>query len=575
MTSCFLPNPDAEYDAIVVGTGISGGWAAKELCENGLKTLVLERGRMVEHPQDYTTANLDPWDMPNGGRASRETRIKKHKQHRTGYVTREGHQHFFVDDQKHPYNEDRRFDWIRGYHVGGRSLMWGRQSYRMGDIDFEANKKDGIAVDWPVRYADIKEWYDYVEEYIGVSGTNLGLDILPDGKFLKPMNLNCVEEHLQGKIAEEFDDGRVLTIGRTAHITEGTKPGKGRSQCLYRNRCMRGCPYGAYFSSNSSTLPAAEATGNMTLRPNSIVYEVIYDDETQQATGVKVIDTETKEKMEFKAQIIFLCASAVASTSILLQSKSDRFPNGLGNDSGELGHNMMDHHFRVGARGKATGLGFDDKYFKGRRANGIYIPRFRNLGGKTDVAEFKRGYGYQGGANRGAYGDMVAEMKYGPKLKEMILKPGEWSMNLLAFGETLPDHSNRMYLDYDKLDEWGLPTVTFDADFGPNELAMREDMKAQAVAMLEAGGFTDIETYDDIGGMGLGIHEMGTARMGRDPKTSVLNKWNQVHACKNVYVTDGSFMTSAGCHNPSLGYMAFTARAANHAAEQFKKMKEA
>ncbi|MDC7998698.1 GMC oxidoreductase [Gilvibacter sediminis] len=573
MTSCFLPNPDAEYDAIVVGTGISGGWAAKELCENGLKTLVLERGRMVEHPQDYTTANLDPWDLPNGGTPSRETRLKKHKQHRTGYVTNEAHQHFFVDDKKHPYNEDRRFDWIRGYHVGGRSLMWGRQSYRMGDIDFEANKKEGIAVDWPVRYADVKEWYDYVEEYIGVSGTNLGLDILPDGKFLKPMDLNCVEEHLQGKINESFDDGRVLTIGRAAHITEGTKPGKGRSQCLYRNRCMRGCPYGAYFSSNSSTLPAAEATGNMTLRPNSIAYEVIYDDATQQATGVRVIDTETKEKMEFKAQIIFLCASAVASTSILLQSKSDRFPNGLGNDSGELGHNLMDHHFRVGARGKA--VGFDDKYFKGRRANGIYIPRFRNLGGNTDVDTFKRGYGYQGGANRGAYGDMVAELKYGPELKEAILKPGEWSMNLLAFGETLPDHSNRMYLDYDKLDEWGLPTVTFDADFGENELAMRKDMKEQAVKMLEAGGFTDISTYDDIGGMGLGIHEMGTARMGRDPKTSVLNKWNQVHACKNVYVTDGSFMTSAGCHNPSLGYMAFTARAANHAAEQFKKMKEA
>ncbi|WP_374957357.1 GMC oxidoreductase [Gilvibacter sp.] len=573
MTSCFLPNPDAEYDAIVVGTGISGGWAAKELCENGLKTLVLERGRMVEHPQDYTTANLDPWDLPNGGTASRETRLKKPKQHRTGYVTNEAHQHFFVDDQKHPYNEDRRFDWIRGYHVGGRSLMWGRQSYRMGDIDFEANKKEGIAVDWPVRYADVKEWYDYVEDYIGVSGTNLGLDILPDGKFLKPMELNCVEEHLQGKIAENFDDGRVLTIGRAAHITEGTKPGKGRSQCLYRNRCMRGCPYGAYFSSNSSTLPAAEATGNMTLRPNSIVYEVIYDDATQQATGVRVIDAETKEKIEFKAQIIFLCASAVASTSILLQSKSDRFPNGLGNDSGELGHNLMDHHFRVGAQGKA--VGFDDKYFKGRRANGIYIPRFRNLGGDTDVATFKRGYGYQGGANRGSYGDMVAELKYGPELKEAILKPGEWSMNLLGFGETLPDHSNRMYLDYDKLDEWGLPTVTFDADFGENELAMREDMKEQAAKMLETAGFTDIVTYDDIGGMGLGIHEMGTARMGRDPKTSVLNKWNQVHACKNVYVTDGSFMTSAGCHNPSLGYMAFTARAANHAAEQFKKMKEA
>ncbi len=570
MNSCFLPNPDAEYDAIVVGTGISGGWAAKELCENGLKTLVLERGRMVEHVKDYTTANLDPWDMPNGGQTSRETRLRKPKQHRTGYVTNEAHQHFFVDDIKHPYNEDRRFDWIRGYHVGGRSLMWGRQSYRMGDIDFEANKKEGVAIDWPVRYKDIEPWYDHVEEYIGVSGTNLGLDILPDGKFLKPMNLNCVEEHLQGVLQEEFTD-RVLTIGRTAHITEGTKPGLGRTQCLYRNRCMRGCPYGAYFSSNSSTLPAAEATGNMTLRPNSIVHEVIYDDATKMATGVKVIDAETKEVIEFKAQIVFLCASAVASTAILMQSKSDRFPNGLGNDSGELGHNIMDHHFRVGARGKAP-AGFEDKYFKGRRANGIYIPRFRNLGGDTDSPDFKRGYGYQGGANRGGSSETVAELKYGPELKALIQKPGGWSMNLLAFGETLPDHSNRMYLDYDNLDQWGLPTVTFDADFGENELAMRKDMQEQAVKMLEAAGFTDIEAYDDIGGMGLGIHEMGTARMGRDPKTSVLNQYNQVHACKNVYVTDGSFMTSAGCHNPSLGYMAFTARAANHAANEFKKM---
>ncbi|MEP2936778.1 MAG: GMC family oxidoreductase [Gilvibacter sp.] len=569
MNSCFLPNPDAQYDAIVVGTGISGGWAAKELCENGLKTLVLERGRMVKHG-DYPTANLDPWDLPNGGTTTRETRIKKFKQHRTGYVTHEARQHFFVDDQKHPYKEDRRFDWIRGYHVGGRSLMWGRQSYRMGDIDFEANKKEGIAVDWPVRYKDIKPWYDKVEEYIGVSGVNAGLDILPDGNFLKPMNLNCVEEHLKEVLSTEFDD-RTLMIGRTAHITEGTKEGAGRTTCQYRNRCMRGCPYGAYFSSNSSTLPAAEKTGNMTLRPNSIAYEVMYDDATQQATGVKIIDTETKEKLEFEASIVFLCASAIASTSILMQSKSDRFPNGLGNDSGELGHNIMDHHFRVGAVGTAP-KGFEDKYFKGRRANGIYIPRFRNLGGKTDSPDFKRGYGYQGGANRGGTGEQIAELKYGPELKDLILKPQEWRMNLLAFGETLPDHSNRMYLDYENLDEWGLPTVVFDADFGPNEIAMRKDMQEQAIKMLEAGGFTDITPYDDIGGMGLGIHEMGTARMGRDPKTSVLNEWNQVHTCKNVYVTDGSFMTSAGCHNPSLGYMAFTARAANHAAEQFKKM---
>lgn len=560
-----------QYDAIVVGTGISGGWAAKELCEKGLKTLVLERGRMIKHVEDYPTAHLDPWDLPNGGEASNETKERKPKQHRTGFVTDEAHQHFFVDDLKHPYNEDRRFDWIRGYHVGGRSLMWGRQSYRLSDIDFEANKKENIAVDWPVRYKDISAWYDKVEEYIGVSGENLGLKQLPDQKLLKPMNLNCVEKELKIKISENFDDGRLLTIGRTAHITEGTKPGEGRSTCQYRDRCMRGCPFGAYFSSNSSTLPAAEATGNMTLRPNSIVHEVIYDDVTKKATGVRVIDAETKEVIEFKAKVIFLCASAIASASILLQSKSDRFPNGLGNDSGELGHNLMDHHFHVGAVAKADG--YEDKIEKGRRANGIYIPRFRNLGGNTNSKAFKRGYGYQGGASRSSMSEMVAELKYGPELKEAILKPGEWNVNLLAFGETLPDHSNRMYMDYEKLDEWGLPTITFDAAFGENEMAMREDMRVQAENMLKTAGFKEVEGYDNSENtaMGLGIHEMGTARMGRDPKTSVLNEYNQVHTCSNVYVTDGSFMTSSGCQNPSLTYMAFTARAADHAAKEFKK----
>ncbi|WP_299127503.1 GMC family oxidoreductase [uncultured Winogradskyella sp.] len=561
----------AQFDAIVVGTGISGGWAAKELCEKGLKTLVLERGRMVKHREDYPTANLDPWDLPNGGKPTAETIRRKFKQNRTGYTTNEAHQHFFVDDIKHPYNEDRRFDWMRGYHVGGRSIMWGRQSYRLSDMDFEANKKEGIAVDWPVRYKDIEPWYDYVEDYIGVSGENLGLKHFPDQNLLKPMNLNCVEEHLKENIAEQYNDGRVLTIGRTAHITEGTKPGNGRSTCQYRNRCMRGCPFGAYFSSNSSTLPAAEATGNMTLRPNSIAYEVIYDDNTKQATGVRIIDAETKEKIEFKAKIIFLCASSIASASILLQSKSERFPNGLGNDSGELGHNIMDHHFQVGAKGDA--VGFDDKYTKGRRANGIYIPRFRNIGGKTNTNKFLRGYGYQGGASRGDVSEMVAELKYGRDLKEEVLKPGKWQMNLLAFGEALPDHNNRMYLDYNKLDEWGLPTVTFDAAFGENEIAMREDMKNQAIEMLEKAGFKNVKGYDkrEKFAIGLGIHEMGTARMGHDPKTSVLNKWNQVHACTNVYVTDGSFMTSSACHNPSLGYMAFTARAVDYAVKEFKK----
>jgi len=559
---------DTQYDAIVVGTGISGGWAAKELCERGLKTLVLERGRMVKHIQDYPTANLDPWDLPNAGQATQEDIKRQEKQHRTGYTTQQARKHFFVDDIDHPYNEDKRFDWMRGYHVGGRSLMWGRQSYRLSDIDFEANKKEGVAVDWPIRYKDLEPWYDYVEEYIGVSGENLGLKQLPDGKFLKPMELNCIETHLKESIADNFDD-RVLTIGRTAHITEGTKPGAGRINCQYRNRCMRGCPFGAYFSSNSSTLPAAEATGNMTMRPFSIVHEIIYDDKTKKAVGVKVIDAETNESFEFKAKVIFLCASAIASTYILMNSKSDRFPNGLGNDSGELGHNLMDHHFKAGATGKFDG--FEDKYYSGRRPNGIYIPRFRNLGGETDSENFSRGYGYQGGASRQDWSESVRELSYGKELKEAILKPGGWTMGLTGFGETLPYHENRMYLDYEKKDKWGLPTVTFDAEFKENELKMREDMINQAMSMLEKAGFKDIKPMDSIGAPGLGIHEMGTARMGRDPKTSVLNKHNQVHTVKNVYVTDGAAMTSAGCQNPSLTYMALTARAAAHAADEFKK----
>ena len=555
------------YDAIVVGTGISGGWAAKELCEKGFKTLVLERGRMVEHVKDYPTMNDDPWDYKFKGQVTREEKKRQLKQARTGYTVAEPSKHWFVDDIKHPYNEVKRFDWMRGYHVGGRSIMWGRHSYRLSDLDFEANKKDGIAVDWPVRYKDVAPWYDYVESYIGVCGEKLGLSQLPDGQFLPPMDLNCVEDHLRKSIAEKFD-GRVMTSGRVAHIT-GDKKFEGRSKCQFRNRCIRGCPYGGYFSSNSSTLPAAERSGNMTLRPNSIVSEVFYDPETKKASGVKVIDTETKETMEFKANVIFLCASAVASASILMQSKSDRFPDGMGNDSGELGHNVMDHHFKAGASGNYEG--FEDSYYKGRKPNGIYLPRFRNLDGHDKDLDFIRGYGYQGGASRTNWSESIAEAAYGEDLKKAIVEPGGWNMGLMGFGETLPYHENKMTLDYDKVDEWGLPTVTFDAEFKENELKMRKDMISQAVEMLEKSGFKDVEGYDDIGAPGLGIHEMGMARMGRDPKTSVLNGNNQVHGVSNVYVTDGAFMTSAGCQNPSLTYMAMTARAADHASKNFKK----
>ena len=560
---------ETNYDAIVVGTGISGGWAAKELCEKGLKTLVLERGPMVKHIDDYPTMNDDPWDYKTGDVITNKTRKTQGKQSRTEYTTRESSKHFFVNDLEHPYNEIERFDWMRGYHVGGRSLTWGRQSYRLTDFDFEANIKEGIAIDWPIRYRDLEPWYDYVEGYIGVSGQNEGLPQFPDGNYLKPMDLNCVEDHLRESISKNYKD-RILTIGRTAIITEGTKPGLGRMSCQYRARCMRGCPFGAYFSSNSSTLPAAEKTGNMTLRPNSIVHEVIYDSNNKKASGVRVIDTETKKTYEFNARVIFLCASAVASTSILMQSKSDAFPNGLGNSSDQLGRNIMDHHLDVGASAKTED--FKSQYYFGRRNNGIYIPRFRNIGGSTNRKDFLRGYGYQGGGSRNAWTDKVTELSYGTEFKKEILKPGMWSIGLGGFGEVLPYEDNRMTLDYEKLDNWGLPTVTFNATIKENELNMRKDMKQQAMEMLENAGFKDVEGHDDAYAIGLGIHEMGTARMGHDARSSVLNKYNQVHEVPNVFVTDGSAMTSAGNVNPSLTYMALTARAADHAVKELKKM---
>ena len=560
---------ETNYDAIVVGTGISGGWAAKELCEKGLKTLVLERGPMVKHVEDYPTMNNDPWDYKTGDVITQETKKTQGKQSRTGYTTTESNKHFFVDDVKHPYNETNRFDWMRGYHVGGRSLMWGRQSYRLTDFDFTANLQDGIAVDWPIRYKDLAPWYNHVEEFIGVSGENVGLPQFPDGNYLKAMEMNCVEDVLKSSMSEKYDD-RILTMGRTAHITEGSKPGLGRSNCQYRNRCMRGCPFGAYFSSNSSTLPTAEATGNMTLRANSVVHEVIYDADTKRATGVRVIDAETEEVYEFNAKVIFLCASAIPTTSILMQSKSERFPNGMGNHSGELGHNIMDHHLGVGASGRFEG--FEDKYYTGRRPNGVYIPRFRNIGGNTNRKDFTRGYGYQGGASRGNWSDSIAEMAYGAAFKEAVTTPGDWRMGLGGFGEILPYHDNKMTLDYENLDQWGLPTVTFDATIKENELNMRKDMQQQAAEMLENAGFKDVRGYDRDYAIGLGIHEMGSARMGRDSKTSVLNANNQLHDVPNVYVTDGAAMTSAGNVNPSLTYMALTARAANHAVEELKKM---
>lgn len=572
MTDEIITEYPTTYDAIVIGTGISGGWAAKELCENGLKTLVLDRGRMVKHIEDYPTMHMDPWDLKHRGEQNENELKNQQKQSSLwgGSLTRPESKHWFVDDLKHPYSETKPFDWLRGYHVGGRSIMWGKQSYRWSEMDFEANKLDGHGVDWPIRYNDIAPWYDKVEEFIGVTGENLGLPQLPDGKLTDPMMLNCVEKDFQQQLNENFDD-RVLTIGRAAHLT-GNAMHEGRSNCQYRNRCIRGCPFGGYFSSNSSTLPAAERTGNLNLRPNSIAYEIVYDETSGLATGVKVIDSETKEKFFFKASIIFNCASTIATAAILLQSKSKRFPNGMGNDSGELGHNLMDHHYAVGASAEVDG--FDDKYYKGRRPNGFYIPRFRNLGDeKTSKKEFLRGFGYQGGASRSDWKQAVSELSFGKELKEKILKPGTWNIGMTGFGECLPYHENKISLNYEALDEWGLPTIDMDAEFKENEMKMREDMLAQAVAMLKEAGYKKVKGFLGKAVPGACIHEMGTARMGHDPKTSVLNKHNQIHAVPNVYVTDGACMTSSACQNPSLTYMALTARAANFAAEEFKKNK--
>jgi choline dehydrogenase-like flavoprotein len=556
---------DHSYDAIVIGTGITGGWAAKELTQKGLKTLVLDRGRDVKHG-DYPTATKDIWEFPYGGRATDEDLKRQAIAARSGYAITQASKHWFVDDTESPYTEIKRFDWIRGYHVGGRSIMWGRQSYRWSDLDFGANAQDGIAVDWPVRYAEIAPWYDHVESFIGVSGRAEGLPQLPDGKFLPPMALNCVETHLQQSIADKFK--RKLTIGRAAHLTAPLAHSPQRGTCQYRNLCIRGCPYGAYFSSNSSTLPAAEATGNMTLRPNSIVYEIVYDDSQRRATGVRVLDTETNEHLEFNAKVIFLCASTFGSTHIMLNSVSKRFPNGFGNDSGELGCNIMDHHLDVGAGARVEG--YTDEYYTGRRPNGFYIPRYRNLG--SEKRDYIRGFGYQGGAGRLGWTRLMLDTTLGADLKQKAATPGPWYIGMGGFGEILPNHANRVTLDRTRKDKWGLPVLAFDAQLRENEMKMRKDMANDAAEMLEAAGFREVKTHDDETGVGLGIHEMGTARMGKDPKTSVLNRWNQVHACQNVYVTDGSFMTSSACQNPSLTYMAFTARAVDHAVGELKRM---
>ncbi|MGE7775314.1 GMC oxidoreductase [Chitinophaga sp. NPDC101104] len=549
------------FDAIVIGSGVSGGWAAKELTEKGLKVLMLERGHNLEHGK-YETATKDPWEFPHRGRITQDQR-QSHEKLSRDYPYSEHNEKYWINDSKAPYQEDKRFDWYRPDIVGGKSIMWGRQSYRWSDLDFEANKKDGIAVDWPIRYKDIQPWYEYVEKFVGISGTTENLPQLPDSIFMPPMEMNCVEKDVKGKIEAAFG-GRKFIMGRVANITQDLP---GRTKCQFRNLCSRGCPFGGYFSTQSSTLPAAVATGNLTLRPDSIVNSLIYDDKAGKATGVRVIDKNSKEMIEFYAKIIFVNGSTLGSTFVLMNSISDRFPNGFGNDSGALGKYLMDHHFRTGASGVMEG--YDDKYFYGRRANGIYIPRYRNIG--NDKRDYLRGFGYQGGASRSGWSRGIAEMGVGKDFKEMLTEPGKWSMGIGGFGECLPYEDNYVTLDKSVTDAWGQPTLRFNAEFKENEMKMRKDMMNDAAEMLEAAGVKNVKTYDNGSWPGMAIHEMGTARMGRDPKTSVLNEFNQVHAAKNVFVTDGACMTSASCVNPSLTYMALTARAADHAVKELKK----
>lgn len=553
------------FDAIVVGSGISGGWAAKELTEKGLKVLLLERGRNIEHIKDYVNASKEPWDYPHHGRPTQEMK-RNHPVLQRDFVLNEETNGMWANEQESPYVEKKRFDWYRGYHVGGRSLLWGRQSYRLSQRDFEANLKEGVAIDWPIRYQDMAPWYDYVETYAGISGSLEGLDHLPDGKFLPPIELNCVEKDVAARIKKAYGGKRLMINSRMANITQ-PKPEQGRVNCQYRNKCWLGCPFGAYFSTQSSTLPAAMKTGNLTLRPFSIVSQVLYDKDKKRARGVEVIDAETNQTYEFTANIVFLNASSFNSTWILMNSATDIWPDGLGSSSGELGHNVMDHHFRVGASGFVEG--FEDKYYYGRRPAGFYIPRFRNLG--DEKRNYLRGFGYQGAASREGWDRNVAEMGIGANFKNALVEPGAWTVGMTAFGEMLPHHDNRIYLDRSVKDKWGLPVLAMDVEIRENELAMRKDMMQDAVDMFEAAGMKNVQGADWGYSPGMGIHEMGTARMGHDPKTSVLNKYNQVWDAPNVFVTDGACMTSASCVNPSLTYMALTARAVDHAVKELKK----
>lgn len=553
------------YDAIVIGSGITGGWAAKELTEKGLQTLVLEAGRPITPETDYVE-HVPVWEQRFRGMADRKRVAETQAVQVTCTGMDEWNSKFFVNDQENPYTTgpDKPFLWIRGRQVGGRSIIWGRQSYRWSDLDFEANLRDGIAVDWPIRYKDIAPWYDYVEDFAGISGQAEGLPQLPDGKFLPPMEMTCAELTVKDAIAKNFPGERLMTIGRTAILTQ---PHRGRAACHFCGPCARGCITRSYFSSLNATLPVAQATGKLTLRPHSVVHSLIFDPKTRRASGVRVIDGQSKQGLEFHGRIVFLCASALESTRILLNSATPEFPDGLANSSGELGHNLMDHTMGGGA--SAVIPGHEDKTTAGRRPNGIYVPRFRNV--KTRHPGFLRGYGYQGGAYRPGWERGADMAGFGAEFKHALSRPGPWHMSFYGFGECLPNHDNFLEIDKTRVDAWGIPILKIHCMWRDNERAMLKDMSVAAAEMLAASGGRDIQPFVEDNAPGLTIHEMGTARMGRDPKTSVLNSHNQAHDVKNLFVTDGACMTSSSCVNPSLTYMAITARACNFAVESMKR----
>ena len=554
------------YDVIVIGSGISGGWAAKEFCEKGLKTIVLERGRDVKHLKDYPTTNMMPWEFEHRGDLTQTIKDANPVVSKC-YAFREDALHFFVKDAEHPYVQEKPFDWIRGYQVGGKSLLWARQTQRWSAYDFEGPARDGYAVDWPIRYNDLAPWYSYVEKFAGISGNKDGLDILPDGEFLPPIELSCVEKYFQESIAKHYPD-RPVIYARCAHLTKPQQIhfDQGRAQCQNRNLCQRGCPFGGYFSSNSSTIPWAERTGNLTLKTDAVVHSIIYDEKQGKATGVRVIDAKTNQATEYFARVIFVNAAALNTNLILLNSISSRFPNGLGNDSGVLGKYVAFHNYR--ARISAVHEGHKDIKTEGGRPTSAYLPRFRNV--KKQETDFLRGYAAGFYAGRGIQRNADG---FGEALKNNLAKKdlGPWSVGSHMMGETIPKETNHVRLDPKQKDAWGIPQLAINISYDENDDKMTKDFIEQFTEMYTKAGFTDIKSNDSKQPPGLDIHEMGGVRMGHDPKTSMLNKWNQLHACKNMFITDGAAMTSTSTQNPSLTYMALTARAADYAMEQMKK----